>query len=283
MSTKGQDVQETPIEFLMEFLKQLSKEAAMLDNLPDSMRTLIDQSRELTCGLHYYPSQMSTHISPAAKLLAKKTEEIDYAGLYEKGLTGNFKFFKEMSSDVLQGEFACNLKMLIRMCGAKRVLEIGTFTGFAALNMAEVLPRDGIVVTVEKMGFFARYSREFLDTTAVKDKVEVRHGCAIDELNACAQRGEQFDFIFVDAIKTQYKDYLALILDNNILAPKGTLVFDNTIYKGTAYMKKFPNELFARGGPVVHAFNQAVMDDSRIDQVLLPIRDGVTIIRRVNE
>ncbi|XP_071477577.1 uncharacterized protein [Diadema antillarum] len=149
--------------------------------------------------------------------------------------------------------------------------------------MAEVLPSDGVLVTIEKEEIFARFAREFFDTTDVKDKIEIRIGAAIDELEAAGERGEQYDFIFVDAAKFEYKDYLKIILDYKLLAPKGNLLFDNTIFKGSTFIDNFWLERSSPMGRAIHAFNVMVENDPRIEQVVLPVRDGVTIIRWAGE
>ncbi|XP_071477576.1 uncharacterized protein [Diadema antillarum] len=280
MSRGNPDSAVTPLDFVMEFLEQLKREAVALDSLPESMHTLLDRSCELVRGLRRYPVEMSTGISKAAQLSREKTEKVDYETLFSEGMTGSRKFFKEMASDVLE---ACTLKMFIRMCSAKKVLEVGCFTGFSALNMAEALPKDGSLVTIEKEEFFARFAREFFDTTDVKDKIEIRNGAAIDELEAAGERGEQYDFIFVDAAKFEYKDYLKIILDNKILAPKGSILFDNTFFKGSTYIDDFWQKKSSPKGRAIHAFNLMVKNDPRIEQVVLPVRDGLTIIRWAGE
>ncbi|XP_063960554.1 O-methyltransferase MdmC-like [Lytechinus pictus] len=277
-ATKGnEDIADTPIEFLIEFLTQLK---ATSENAPEATRTLVNQSLELASGLLTYPLTMSSGVSRDAQLLANETKAIDFEVLYNEGKTGSFKFFKEMSSNLLQGQI---LKMMVRMTGAKKVLEIGTFTGFAALNMAEGLPSDGKLVTMELLPFFAQFARDFFSRTATGSKITVQEGSAIDLLKNLAEKRESFDLIFIDAAKKEYKDYLQVILDSNILAPGGTMLFDNTIFKGATFMENFPNAAFARGGPAVHNFNKILQNETRVEQVVLPISDGVTIVRRIGE
>ena len=108
------------------------------------------------------------------------------------------------------------------------------------------------------------------------EQVELFVGPAIDNLNKINRNGP-FDLVFIDADKGGYVDYLNLLLGSNLLAPHGSICVDNTLMQGQPYLKGEATE----NGTAITTFNQAVINDSRIEQVLLPLRDGLTLIRRV--
>ncbi|MGL5910986.1 MAG: O-methyltransferase, partial [Phycicoccus sp.] len=163
------------------------------------------------------------------------------------------------------------------MTRARQVLEIGMFTGYSALAMAEALPAGGRVVACEVDADVAAFARRCFAASAAGDRIEVRVGAAEDTLAALAAAGEQFDLVFVDADKAGYTGYVATLLDTDLLAPHGLLCVDNTLMQGQPWAgPRTPN------GEAVAAFNEYLAAEPRVEQVLLPLRDGVTLVRRVD-
>lgn len=208
----------------------------------------------LAGGLETYTSRCTTPESPALAALAEATAAHRWEGTLEE----------EMLSGHVEGQF---LKFLVRLVGARRVLEVGMFTGYSALAMAEALPDGGELVACEVDAEVAAFAQPHLPPC-----VDVRVGPALDTL---AQLDGAFDLIFVDADKPSYGAYYELILDRGLLAADGVLAVDNTLMQGQPWVGER-----TANGEAIAAFNEAVAADVRVEQVLLPLRDGLTLIRR---
>ena len=169
----------------------------------------------------------------------------------------------------LEGRF---LKTLVAVSGARRVLEIGTFTGYSALSMAEALPSSGKLVTLELDRNHAEMAQKFIDRSAYKDVIEIRVGPALETLRSLEGT---FDFVFIDADKAGYLDYYENVLPK--LSPGGLIAVDNVFQGGRVLdpRDESPN------AAAVRRFNDHVLADRRVEVVMVPIRDGVTLIRRI--
>jgi caffeoyl-CoA O-methyltransferase len=163
------------------------------------------------------------------------------------------------------------LEALIAISGARRVLEVGTFTGFGALTMAAALPDDGQVVTIEKSEDTAAIARENVERSEQAGKIELIVGDAREEL---AKLEGQFDLVFIDAWKADYVNYYELVLP--LLAPHGIIVADNVLWNGHV-VDPAPDDGEARG---VHAFNEHVQADDRVRNALLTVADGLMLVWR---
>ena len=183
---------------------------------------------------------------------------------------------QEMLSGHVEGQA---LKFLVHLARARRVLEIGMFTGYSALAMAEALPVDGRLVACELDAGVAAIARECFAATPAGAKIDVRVAPALETLKELAGAHESFDLVFIDADKAGYTDYLHYLLAADLLAPHGVICVDNTLMQGQPWVA---GEVTANG-LAIEAFNRAVAGDRRVEQVLLPLRDGLTLIRRVEE
>lgn len=202
-----------------------------------------------------------------------------------------------MLSSAVQGEM---LAMLVALGGARRVLEVGCFTGYAALAMAAALPEGGEVLTIERDAEVAALARDNFAASEAGRRVRLVEGEAIEELAALAAQGAAFDLVFLDANKKQYANYLAALLDQGLLRVGGVLVVDNVLWKGMVpqLYTSLPEERVERNrqrqragvmslveadkyAEAMHSFNCAARDDPRTQVVLLPVRDGLSLIRRV--
>jgi len=169
-----------------------------------------------------------------------------------------------MMVGAVEGAF---LSFLVFMTGARRVLELGTFTGWSTIAMARALPPDGTIVTCDVNEETTAVARRYAEEAGVTDRIDFRVGPGIETL---ATLEGPFDLAFIDADKEGYVDYYEAILPK--LSPEGVIGADNT--------------LFGSGGPndeiteAISAFNDHVLGDDRVEAVLLPIRDGLTLIRR---
>jgi caffeoyl-CoA O-methyltransferase len=226
-------------------------------------------ARDLAAGLDPYLERCTTPASPALTELARRTAEHDWRT--HRGRTG---LEQEMLSGHVEGQL---LRTLVHATRARTVLEVGMFTGYSALAMAEAVGDGGRVVACEVDAEVAGFARECFAASAAGGRIEVRVGPAADTLRAL--RGQRFDLVFVDADKAGYRDYLDLVLDGGLLAAHGLVVVDNTLMQGLPYGAGEPTA----NGDAVAAFNDAVAADPRVEQVLVPLRDGLTLIRRAEE
>jgi caffeoyl-CoA O-methyltransferase len=165
------------------------------------------------------------------------------------------------------------LKILCAIAGARRVLEIGTFTGFSALCMAEALPDDGELVTCDIDPEAVAIARSFFERSPHGKKIDVRVGDAIETVRALASSGASIDLAFLDADKERYSDYYEIVVP--MLRAGGLLVADNTLWSGRVLAPS------AATDRAIVAFNQRVTDDPRMENVLLPVRDGMMIARKL--
>lgn len=173
----------------------------------------------------------------------------------------------DMLSGRVVGQF---LKMLIRISGAKRVLEIGTFTGYSAITMAEALPEDGEVITLEMNLKYQKIAQTHFDDSGVGHKIKMIKGNAQQTIEIV---DGEFDLAYLDGDKLRYKFYFDKILE--LLKPGGVLIADNVLWDGTVLD---PEDHKAKA---IAEFNKLVAKDDRVEQVLLPVRDGVNVIRKI--
>ncbi len=163
------------------------------------------------------------------------------------------------------------LAWLVRLSGARRVLEIGTFTGYSALAMAEALPDDGSLVTCDNNAARADIARKFFDRSPNGKKIKLRLGQALETLTAMPA-AETFDFVFLDADKENYSNYYDAILPR--LKPGGLLVADNVLWSGRVLKPESPADR------AIVAFNERVRADARVECLMLPVRDGMQLVRK---
>ncbi|MEM8544579.1 MAG: class I SAM-dependent methyltransferase [Cyanobacteria bacterium P01_H01_bin.119] len=260
----------TPLGILSQLLERLSAKAKHLSLEPDFLLDL-QRATELAVGLEPYIGTCTTSESSALSALTQRTQAEDWSQRFLSGETVH-PLEQEMLSGHVEGQF---LKLLLHAIGARRVLEIGMFTGYSALAMAEALPDNGVLVACE----LDRYSAEFAQTCFANSphghKIQVKIGSALESLSQLAAEQLRFDFVFIDANKDGYIDYFNAVL-GSLLAPNGLICVDNTLMQGEVYRSQRQSSR----GKAIAEFNQTVADDPRVEQVLLPLRDGVTLIRR---
>ena len=176
--------------------------------------------------------------------------------------------YGQMASGHLQGRV---LKMLVRMAKPLRVLELGTFSGYATLCMAEGLPEGAELHTFEVFDENEDFLRQWLGGSPYKDKIHLHIG---DALELVPQMEGGWDFVYVDADKREYVSYYEMLLP--LMHPGGFIVADNTLWYGHVLEEARESDLQTRG---VQAFNDFVAADHRVEKVILPLRDGLTVIR----
>ena len=161
------------------------------------------------------------------------------------------------------------LMLLVKMSGARRALEIGTFTGYSALNIAEGLPDDGELICLDRDPETAAIARRYWDQSPWGHKIELRLGEAREVLETVP---DPIDFVFIDADKQGYAGYWEALIPR---LPAGALiVVDNVLWSGRVLDPRADND------HAIVAFNAMVAADDRVEQVMLTVRDGVTVARK---
>ncbi|OYE01831.1 O-methyltransferase [Nostoc sp. 'Peltigera membranacea cyanobiont' 232] len=263
----------TPHSILVAQLQQTLK-LAEESNIPIEILDSLRQGVELAAGLDPYLDDYTTPESSALRALAQRTSIEDWSKRFSDGETVR-QLEQEMLSGHLEGQ---TLKMFVHMTKAKRILEVGMFTGYSALAMAEALPSDGQLIGCEVDSYVAQFAQACFSESAHGNKIVVEVAPALETLHKLAARKESFDLIFIDADKKEYVEYFQTILDSDLLAPDGLICVDNTLLQGQVYL---PPQQRTANGEAIAQFNRAVAADPRVEQVLLPIRDGITLIRRM--
>jgi caffeoyl-CoA O-methyltransferase len=262
----------TPLTILASRLDRLVRQAGEMPGLDPAWLADLREARELARGLDPYLSRWTTPESGALRALARRTQAQDWTRHPGAGHPAPLE--QEMLSGHVEGQ---TLKMLVHATRARRVLEIGMFTGYSALAMAEALPADGCLISCEIDPEVAELAQACFAGSPSGGKIEVRVGPAQDTLIALAAAGWVFDLVFIDADKAGYGGYLATLLGTGLVAPHGLICVDNTLMQGQPWLD---GERSVNGAAVA-AFNQQVAADPRVEQVILPLRDGLTLIRQV--
>ena len=174
-----------------------------------------------------------------------------------------------MVSGHLQGRL---LKMLVQMIRPKNILEVGTFSGYSAICMAEGLEEGGRVYTFEVNDEMEDFTRPWIEQSAVADKITFIIG---DALDGAPRLGVEFDMVFIDGDKRAYCDYYDMAL--SVLRPGGFIVADNTLWDGHVTDPAYDHDQQTQG---IRRFNDYVASDLRSEQVILPMRDGLTLIKK---
>lgn len=261
----------TPWDILAEKLTALSEQAEHIEGLDALFLENLAESLALARGMNTYIGNITTKESDDLQNLVKRTQTEDWQKRFQVGDT-TLSLEQEMVSGHVEGQF---LKMLVHAAQATTILEIGLFTGYSALAMAEALPADGKLVACEIDPYAAAFARRCFEASAHNSKISIEVGPAEDTLLMLANQSRQFDLIFIDADKAGYAAYLDFVISNELLTKAGLIVIDNTLMQGEPYTRKN----IGANGKAIDAFNQFVAADPRVEQVVLPIRDGITLIR----
>lgn len=194
--------------------------------------------------------------------------EVDYLAQIDRN-THLFTFNPRMLSGHLQGRL---LSMFSKMISPNRILELGTFTGYSALCLAEGLTKNGRLHTVESNDEMEDLIRGNLALSPFNHQIEL-HIC--EALDYCKQTEETFDLVFIDADKREYSDYYHALFDK--IRPGGYIIADNTLWDGKVLETPHPND---KQTIAIKEFNDMIAQDQRIEKIILPLRDGMTIIRK---
>jgi len=199
---------------------------------------------------------VAEHTSPVSSLLDELERETYETTLIPQMLSGKVE-------DRL-------LQMLIRISGAKRVVEIGTFTGYSSLMMAEALPEDGKLITLEICKKYAEIAMRYFKRSPYADRIKLIFGPALNSLKQIPD--ESMDFVFIDADKKSYTLYYKESL--RILRKGGLIAVDNTLWSGRVLSPQDADN------KAIALFNEIVKKDETVEKVMLTIRDGLFLIRK---
>ena len=202
------------------------------------------------------------HSSPESKVLQQITRSTHLEVINPRMLSGH-----------VQGRV---LSLLSQMIQPQNILELGTFTGYSALCLAEGLAEGGRLITIEHNDEMEDSIRRNLALSPLGDKIELVIGDAKEWL-AQQEKGAGFDLVFIDADKKEYSDYLDLVLP--LMRDGGWILADNTLWDGHIVEEAYDKD---RQTVALRAFNDKVANDERLEKVILPLRDGLTIIRVKN-
>ena len=211
-------------------------------------------------SLDKYLREHSTLPSPALEWIQKQTH-----------IRTNFP---RMLSGPVQGEL---LKMLVSLTGAKRILEIGSFTGYSTVCLALGGGEDCIIDALEINDELEELMREGWDKAGVSGRIRLHLGDACETLGRLAgEPGREYDFVFMDANKREYCKYYELLMP--LLRPGGLIVADDVRWDGKVYAESVPSDAQTRG---LLEFNRRVAEDPGVETVMLPLRDGLLLIRKL--
>ncbi len=220
---------------------------------------MTNQTLQMTSALQEYISRYGMRESPPARALREYT--------LHHITEHNMQIAPE------QGAF---MALLIKMLNAKNIIEIGTFTGYSALVMAEALSEEGSIITCDISDHWTSIAQKFWQQAHVAHKIDLRCQPAqisLDQLIATDNRNN-FDFVFIDANKEQYDAYYEQCLQ--LLRAGGVIAFDNTLWNGSVATDTMESNDEITS--ILHALNQKLHADERVDMCLLPIADGLTLV-----
>ena len=265
----------TPNAILAELLGELQAKVNVGETDTPAFQSLLNQAAGLATGLDAYLERHSTAPSAALESVQRQTQSFDWANLVQRGDVSKL-VEKEMLSGSVEAIF---LQMLLRISGAVRVLDIGMFTGYSALAMAEAIPEDGVVFGCEVEPHVAEFARRAIEASGSPhaEKILIRIGDAASTLRELATEQAIFDFVFLDADKANYLQYLTILREQRMLAKGALVCVDNTLMQGEPYTR-----VISPNGKSIHDFNEFVTQDDNLTKVIVPLRDGITLIQ-VNE
>ncbi|KAJ3044570.1 hypothetical protein HK097_001425 [Rhizophlyctis rosea] len=262
---------DTPLEVIACHIRSILK-----SNDIQQAHLYAQKALELTEGIDNYIEEMTSVDAVGEEIheVVKKTMEWDWDGVYEKGQT-KYRQTSNCCAGTFEAAFISTFAQSIR---AKTVLEIGMFTGTTTMAVASVLPTDGKIYTLDIEPYLKEFTKPHFEKAGLDRKIEVLLGDGKESLRELSRRGVGFDMIFIDADKTGYRGYYDAIMELGLLNVGGSLLVDNTLFKGKYFDQK-PNNPDPNA-EALRLFNHHIKSDPRTNSIVLPIRDGVTLIVR---
>lgn len=177
-----------------------------------------------------------------------------------------------MLSGSVQGQI---MRMLVQTSGASRILELGTFTGYSAICLASALPEDGHLDTLEINDELEDLILEGFGRAGLSEKISLHIGDCKETLRRFLEEGREYDLVYMDANKREYPEYYELIFD--MVRPGGLILADNVLWDGKVCQDPMPQDKQTLG---IARFNDMIKEDRRVESVILPLRDGLNMIRK---
>jgi caffeoyl-CoA O-methyltransferase len=180
---------------------------------------------------------------------------------------------KFLSPRMLSGHLQGNLlQFLAKINQSKNILEIGTYTGYSGICLAKALPEDGMLTTIDVNPETEWIAKKYFEKSGFQNKINYITGNALEIIPSLTQK---FDFVFIDADKKNYSNYFDLVVDK--VSSGGLIIADNVLWSGKILM---PAERMDSDTLAIHQFNEKISKDKRISKILLPIRDGIFVMRK---
>nr|XP_032628758.1 uncharacterized protein LOC116820413 [Chelonoidis abingdonii] len=254
---------ETPMGLIAENLRKAREIAHSDSRVPEQLKHYLQKALEVAVGLDPYLDAMAT-----AKTASLEGWQLNVAGVETK-----VKPHKECASGYLKGQV---LRMFVHMVGAKRILLIGRLKGYSILAMKEALPDDGKITSCAVEPYLGVKSQEASDYSSHVKQISVKVGPIADTLEELVAVGEHFDIIFIDAAQRSAVNYYNFVMDNHLLRMDGVICVENTLMKGQVYLENISDENVL----AVRNLNNVINSDPRVEQVILPVQGGMSVIRR---
>jgi len=179
---------------------------------------------------------------------------------------------KRMQISISQCHF---LHLIVKISNTKRILEIGTFTGLSGLTMSLSLPSDGELVTIDKNNERNKIASNFFKKAKQENKIKTIIGTALDSMSNFKKKDQKFDLVFIDADKENYKNYFNQSLD--LIKKNGLIIVDNVLWRGEVADIKKQDKLTN----IIREFNSYINKDKRIENLIIPVGDGLTVCRKL--
>ena len=177
-----------------------------------------------------------------------------------------------MLSGSVQGQM---MRMLVQISGARNILELGTFTGYSAICLAGAMPEEGHLDTLEINDELGDLILQGFERAGLSDRITLHIGDCKETLKGFREEGRMFDLVYMDANKREYCEYYELIFD--MVSPGGLILADNVLWDGKVCQNPLPQDKQTLG---IARFNDLVKEDRRVESVILPLRDGLNLIRK---
>ncbi|CAM4585838.1 unnamed protein product [Caretta caretta] len=258
------DSNETPMGLIAENLRKAREIAHGDSRVPEQLKHYLQKALDIAVGLDPYLDAMST---------AKKIASLEGCQLKVAGVEPKVKPHKECASGYLKGQV---LRLFVHMVGAKRILLIGRLKGCVILAMAEALPVDGRITACATEPYLGVKSQEASDYSSHVKQISVKVGPTAATLEELVAVGEHFDIVFIDAAQRNAVNDYNFVMDNHLLRMDGVICVENTLMKGKVYLENISDENVL----AVRKLNNVINSDPRVEQVILPVQGGMSVIRR---
>ncbi|XP_075794700.1 uncharacterized protein LOC102457357 [Pelodiscus sinensis] len=232
------------------------------------------KAREIALSNPHVPEQLKHYLQKALAVAVGLDPYLDtmVTGKKTASLEAKATPHKEYTSGYLKGQV---LRMFVHMVGAKRILLIGRLKGYSILALSEALPDDGKITACSVEPYLGGKSQEASDYSSHAKKISVKVGPIADTLEELVAVGEHFDIVFIDADQRNAVNDYHFVMDNHLLRMDGVICVENTLMKGQVYLENVSDENVL----AVRKLNTVINSDPRVEQIILPVEDGMSVIR----